>query len=286
MNLGFLPNKVLLSLKTIDLNYLYEIRMRTGYPIKVNFNGDKKYLGEKGITKIKKNALVCTDQDICYVIDSVTEQSLYAFNDRIKSGYITTENGIRIGICGECVFDDNKIITVKNFSSLNIRIPHEIIDCCNDVYQKITDGNTVFNTLIVSPPFDGKTTMLKDLVRKLNEKTDNSILIIDERGEFSSLNGENIDKIIYSDKFYAFNYAIRSMAPEIIITDEIVGDSDWQCAKNASESGVKIVASCHADNIENVKNKSFFIDGVFERYVILHKQGQVKRIYDKNFVEI
>lgn len=286
MNLGFLPTKFLSSLKTIDIDYLYEIRLRTGYPVKVNYKGEKKYLCEKGITKIKKNAIVCAEQDIYLIIDNVTEQSLYAFNDRIKSGYITTENGIRIGICGECVFEENKIITIKNFNSLNVRIPHEIIGCCDKIYKKITDGDRVFNTLIVSPPFDGKTTMLKDLARKLNDKIDKSILIIDERGEFSSVKGENIDKIMYSDKFYAFNFAIRSMAPEIIITDEIVGDSDWRCAKSVSDSGVKIIASCHADSIENVKSKSFFINGVFERYVLMHNQGNIKSIYDQNFVEL
>ena len=122
----------------------------------------------------------------------------------------------------------------------------------------------------------------------LNKYSDKSILIIDERGEFSEVAGANIDKIKYSDKLYAFNYGIRSLSPDIVITDELVSESDGECIKSAKNSGIKIIASCHAENIEDLKSKSFFCENMFYRYILLKNArnygfGRIANVYDERF---
>ncbi len=286
MELSFLPKNYLSSIENIDINLLYEIRLRTSYPVKVNYANQNYYLCLDGLTKDNKNLIICQQYDIDYVIDKITEHSLYAFNDRIKDGYITTSNGIRVGVAGECVFDNNKILTIKNFSSLNIRIPHTIIGCSKKFMPHICRDKNINSTIIVSPPFLGKTTLLKDIVVNLNKLDVGAILVIDERGEFSLIKGENVDNISYSNKNYAFNYAIRSMSPKIVITDELSTASDWQCAKNAISSGVKIIASCHSDGVENLMKKPYYINNIFDRYIFLENNnsfGQVKCVLDKDF---
>ena len=127
---------------------------------------------------------------------------------------------------------------------------------------------------------------LKDLILKIDRKYAVPILIIDERGEFEDIKGENIDSVKYSDKLYAFNYALRSMSPRVIITDELMTEEDWKCAYSASNSGVKIIASCHAETIENLTRKDFFKQGIFDRYAFLQSEGEpgkIKAIYDENF---
>lgn len=289
MDLSFFPLRYQIALDNIDINLLYQIRMRKDYPIKINYDNKNMYLGQAGLSLDKGKSLIASKEDIDFIIDSVTEHSIYAFNDRIKNGYISTKSAIRIGLAGECVFHDGKIQTIKDFSSLNIRIPHEISNCSSKIIKHISSQKKVNSSLIISPPFLGKTTLLKDIALQLNKHDVGAILIIDERGEFNNINGENIDKITYSNKEYAFNFAIRSLSPSIIMTDELSGENDWKCAFNALNSGIKIIASCHSDNMDNLLNKKFFIDRIFERYIILKqgaKFGEIDSIFDKEHLPL
>lgn len=284
MEYSFLTEMIAEPLEKIDTDKLYEIRFRCGFPISVNYKGKKFFLCENGITIYEKTAITCDINLINSIIDNLTEYSIYAFNERIKKGFLPSKNGIRVGIAGECVFDE-KLLTVKNINSLNVRIPHEVPGSSDCFFDEIKNSGEFFNTLIISPPFCGKTTVLKDISKRINDYYNKNILIIDERGEFSSIKGKNIDTITYSDKLYAFNCGIRSMSPDIIITDELSGEDDWRCVYNAVNSGIKIISSCHAESIEEVKNKKFFKGGVFERYVIFKKGrfGELSCVLDKNY---
>ena len=94
------------------------------------------------------------------------------------------------------------------------------------------------------------------------------------------------DKVIYSNKLYALDFSIRSLSPSVVITDELSSFDDWKCVKKASDSGVKIIASIHGKTITDIRGKDCFIDGIFDRYVVLKSSGQagvVENIYDKTF---
>lgn len=285
MDFYFLPEKYRRAVLKSNTETLSEIRFRTGYPVFCIVGGKKYFFNNNALTVKEIDGEICEKKDVNDIIEKVTEKSLYAFNDRIKQGYLTTKSGVRIGVAGECVFEKGNIITIRDITSLNIRIPHEIKDCSLFIYEKIF-ADALYDTLIISPPSKGKTTLLKDLARKINEKNNVSLLIIDERGEFYGVTGENIDVIRYSDKKYALNYAVRSMSPTVVITDELQTADDWNCAKNAVSSGIKIVASCHGGNVNDLMAKDGFTKGVFKRYVVLDsgvKAGVVKNVYDGDF---
>ena len=137
MDFEFLTDKIKYALNYIDIEYLTEIRLRIGFPIIVKYNNERLYLGENCLTKSNSNAIICDKQDIENIILNVTEKSIYAFNEKIKQGYLTTRSGIRIGLSGECVKDNEKVITLKNFTSLNIRIPHNIKNASKDIFNKV-----------------------------------------------------------------------------------------------------------------------------------------------------
>lgn len=287
MELSFLPEKLKSAVENLNADKLYELRLRRDFVVSVNYDGKKCFLSENGITQYEIAAIKCEKNDIDYVIDSLTERSIYAFNENIKKGFLTSKEGFRVGISGECVFDKD-IVTVKNITSLNIRIPHDIPGSSDSFFYKIKNGDEFYNTLIISPPFCGKTTVLKDIALKINTFYDKNIFIIDERGEFSAVKGVRIDCLAYSDKLYAFEYGVRSMSPDIIITDELVAREDWECVYSAVNSGIKIISTCHAASIDEIKRKIFFNSNIFNRYVVLkgNEFGKLLKVYDGDFNEV
>lgn len=290
MNLNFLPSKISNGIKNLSTDKLYEIRIRLDYPIILLYDNNKFYLGKNGITNNKSLAIYCESFDIEHIIKTITEHSIYAFNDKLKQGFLPTKDGLRIGVAGECVFENNQIVTIKNITSLNIRIPHNVLDCSNKLFDYLLDETNflprIYNSLIISPPTCGKTTILKDLIRKIDLLNYFSILVIDERGELSNVKGQNVDTIKFSNKLFAFKYGIRSLAPNIIITDELSTFDDWKCVQEAVNSGVKVIATCHAESIKDVVQKEYYIKELFDRFFCLKNKGKIgvlSEVYDKTY---
>ena len=211
MNINFLPTKIVKAIDSVDFDALKEIRFRLGYPIILNFGLRTCYLSEFGSTLLSEKGITCDISMINEIISNVTERSIYSHNEKIKQGYLISSDGVRVGLAGECVIDNGQVVTVKNITSLNVRLSRMVRGCAKDIIKYLINDNKVENTLIVSPAGLGKTTMLKDIAIYIDKLNIGSLLIIDERGEFQSVSGINIDKIQYSDKLYSFTFGIRSM---------------------------------------------------------------------------
>jgi stage III sporulation protein AA len=277
--LDFLPSKVKESIKHLNIQYLYEIRIRMGQPIRVNIQGKYCYLGSIGCTKCKENALICTFDEIADCVYRAGRYSVYSIEEQIKQGFLTAESGERIGLAGEYVFENGKVLTLRNITSLCIRIPHEVISCGQKLYD-ICMSDRVENLLIVSPPGIGKTTLLRDLGRIISKNTAKNILICDERGELAmGAFGDTCDVVKYADKETAFIAGIRAMRPDIIITDELL-EKDCEVLERAVFAGVKVLASAHFYNIENIEPN---YKKIFDYIAILEEDsiGKVKGIYRK-----
>lgn len=285
MNFEFFPDFIKSALAKVNMDKVSEIRLRANNPVILKSDTEYLYLGENGVTKNFGQAFRTNICDIEDILLRVTERSVYAYNESIKQGFITINEGVRIGLAGECVYDNGQVVTIKNITSLNLRIPHKVEGCANEIYKHVYFDGKVCDTLIISAPSYGKTTILKDLAENLSKENMGAILVVDERSEFCGVVGENIDIIKNCSKSYAFDYGIRSMSPKVIITDELSAKSDWECVKKAVTCGVNVIASCHADSVEDLINKHEFCK-VFSRYVILNsngKAGKVKNIYDGDF---
>lgn len=278
---NILPSEVRQSLaENINFDKLQEIRLRGGAPVRVLYGGRAGYLTRGGITDDVTLALSAEPADVTNAIVAAAEHSVYAYNDDIVKGFVTLANGVRIGVCGETVCEGGRIVTVKSFSSVNIRIPHEIVGCASRIMSDIVRHNC--RAMIVSPPGAGKTTMLRDIARQLSDNPPfYNVLIADERNEISctvggrpQMNvGVNTDVISGSSKAHAFECAIRSMRPDVIITDEIFGQSDADIVREAVGSGIAVIASAHSSGREALKKRAFMRtvtdERLFERYYFL-----------------
>ncbi len=256
---------------------LTEIRLRKDKPL--------SYACE-GIYRILPDDITVSTDDIAYVLACATKSSLYAYNSSILQGYVTYEGGIRIGLSGEGVTKGDTLTAIKNINSLCIRIPHyvEIRDRRIDALIENFD-----NTLIVSRPGMGKTTLLRYMIKRLSDKG-NNMLVLDERGELSgasqgeySINLGNCTDIVTGiPKITAYSSQVRSMRPDIIASDEIFGEKEVDCIADCVRCGVKVLASLHTTSTQLLKkDKTYDRLLNFMRYVLIIKGiGDISAIVD------
>ena len=297
---NILPEDILLATNNISLKNINEIRLRVGKPIMVNIRGKNFYLSNYGASSDYSNALICDKSQIDKVLSVASNESLYTINDQLINGFVTVKGGIRIGVAGDVVTNNNEIKTIKNIKSLNIRIPHFVKNCSLNLFNILCDSNKVKNTLIISPPGACKTTFLRDFAYQISKHINNlNILVVDERNEISGTTdidegivlGDSVDVYTNCTKSYAFSNGIRSMKPDVIITDEINLHQDLNAIQSAITSGVCVVASIHAKDINDLNLKSEFNDIIknkmFQRFVVLSEKsgpGTVEGVYNENLV--
>jgi len=285
--LGFLPQDWQTYFTDLDYDNLSEIRIRVNQPISVKIFDKNIFLKNS----LSKTYVIPTIKDIENLVYFVCNKSIYAYVNQLVNGYVPFGDGVRIGVCGEYVYNAEKIVGIKNFSSLNVRIPHQIKNCSDKIKDKLIDP--LKNVLIISKPGCGKTTFLRDLIFQLKNKNVNT-LIIDEREEIAAVNSgksifelnESYDVISNCLKKTAFITGIRSMSPDLVVCDELVED-DVVCLNTVVESGVKVFATVHADNLKNaiLKLNLNKFSNLFERFVLLSDKkgvGTIEGVYDKD----
>ena len=218
------------------------------------------------------------------------------------------QGGHRVGITGNAVIKDGKIVNINYISSLNFRIAKQVLGCSNKIVQYIinTEENSVYNTLIVSPPGSGKTTILRDLVRKLSNGMEQinfkgiNVGVVDERGEIAAMYhgvpqndiGIRTDILDNVSKEIGITMLIRTMSPKIIVADEIGNKEDIKAIRYAVCSGVKGIFTAHGANVEDIKVNPYLNElienNVFERIIFLSdkkEKGEIQKVYILNKIE-
>lgn len=282
--LEFLPQNIKNALKNINLQTVYEIRLRAEKPTMINVLGEYHYLSAYGITSYQERAIRCDVHDLAECVLKAGNYSVYAVEEQIRRGFLTAAGGERIGLAGEYVFDRGQPLTIRDFTSLCIRVPHEVLGCGQIIYQSCM-SDKLHNILLCSPPGLGKTTILRDLARIISQETQKNVLICDERGEIATQNfGDTCDVLKYSSKNVAFEAGIRAMRPDVIITDELVKD-DASAVSRAIAAGVIVIASAHFATFSHIDPS---LSALFDNYVFLDEKiiGKIRAIYDRSGREI
>lgn len=232
-----------------------EIRLRVQAPMIINTT-EGEYICKDYIPN---------EQDMELIFNQITNFSAYAYEKELRQGYFTIPGGHRVGLAGEAVIKDGYFTGLKNIRFLNFRICHRIEKFGIDIVLKMVSKQTIKNTLIISRPGYGKTTLLRNLVKYISDnQPGTSITVIDERCEISGaylgvpqINlGIRTDVLCGVEKQNGILMAVRSMAPKIIAVDEIGGKEDVLALMNAIYCGVKIIATIHGDCLEDVKKRT------------------------------
>lgn len=265
--------------------------------IRIKVNKPLMFVGNNG--EIKSNYISKLD-DVKNIIQRISSYSIYAFEEEIRQGYITIQGGHRVGICGTCVLDGQGLKTIKNISSLNIRVAKDVKGCANSILPHIIKKDSVLNTIIISPPKCGKTTLLRDMARQISNGMDHrltgkNITIVDERSEIAACYrgapqmdvGVRTDVLDNCPKSEGIIMAIRSMGPQVIICDEIGTYRDMDSVVAALNSGVNVITTIHGFTEEDLYKRPVFKEvienKVFKKAIVLsnrHGIGTVEYIYD------
>lgn len=270
--LEFLPIKLSEHIRSeIPKNEkITEIRIRVYKPLIVK-TVTKEYVFHE---------IMISVNEVNNIFNIITEFSAYAFENSIKNGFITVKGGHRIGICGDVIYENGAIKYINNISYINMRAAWEVKNCGKNIFELLFAEKLFENTLIISRPGKGKTTLLRDLIRLLSNQGRN-ITVIDERNEISgsfkgcSQNdlGIRTDVMSSCKKKDGIVMAVRAMAPQIIAVDEIGGSEDIEALNFASHCGVGIIATVHGNGLDSVDVK---LAKLFENYILIEEIGEYK----------
>lgn len=231
-----------------------ELRLRTGGELTA-------LVGEEEIS-------LCggvTAEELETLCDIAADFSRYAAIETLREGYLSVRGGFRLGLCGTVVMKDGAAANLKNLTSAALRIGREYPGIGEALLPRMAESGRFQNTLILSPPGGGKTTLLRDLVRGLSNGG-SRVALIDERGEVAVCHqgmpqmdvGRRTDVLDGCPKAVGIPMVLRAMNPRIIAVDEITLREDIRAMVMAAGCGVGLLATIHAGSVEELLERPLY----------------------------
>lgn len=271
-----------------------ELRIRSGQALRAVTGHTDRRLRCDGRPAVGLDpGYICTPEDLQQTMLLVSRNSLYAFEEELRQGFFTVAGGHRIGLAGQAIVKQGELIALKNVGALNVRLAREVIGAADRlVAYVVSSRNKVWNTLIISPPRCGKTTVLRDLIRQLSSgvavlKFEGvSVGVVDERSEIAACRegvptinlGPRADVLDGCPKAIGLLMLIRSMAPRVVATDELGREADAVAVREALHAGVSVLATVHGRDVADVGRRPYvgelIAEGRFDRYVLLGDSPQ------------
>lgn len=279
----------------VSAENLEEIRMRAGSPLLLSYSrGERFWDAVSGtLTAHLEAGYRVSSTDIQEVVTRMSNYSLYAFEEEVRSGFLTIAGGHRVGIAGRVVCEAGKVRTIRPIASLNIRIAKEKKGCADAILPQIRRRSVICNTLICSAPGIGKTTLLRDCIRQLSQGTKEQpglkVGVVDERSELASCYmgqpqndlGPRTDVLDGCPKPEGMHLLLRSMSPQVLAVDELGSRADYEAVEYALHCGCCLIGTMHGESMEELQKKPYLSrwlnEGFFERYVFLQKQADGRR---------
>lgn len=279
-----MPRSMARMLAAQKENSVREIRVRAG--------GQASILTWDG-EKICDHSL--SQQQLARMAEALCEHALYARAEEQRQGFVTLRGGHRMGLCGRVITQGQSVRALREISSLCIRVAAQWNGAADRMLPfLLEESGRVCSALIVGLPGLGKTTLLRDACRSLSVQGTH-VCIVDERSELAAMCagvsqldvGPNTDVLDGCSKETGMRWMLRSMSPEVLVTDELGSPMDVQAVLDAARCGVSVLASLHGRDLEAALSRGGMYQlaqsRVFQRYVLLDEKqvGKIRMICDE-----
>ena len=256
--LSILPPGLRREAGAFEKEKLQELRLRINAPPEMVLSGKSQWLTEK-----------VSRDDLNFVINTASRYSPWSASTAAK-GYITAPGGHRIGLCGEAVCKNGEVAGIRNVNSLCIRVARDFYGIGKRAAE--LSGSV----LILGAPGWGKTTLLRDLIRQISEKA--CVSVVDERGELfpdGFETGKRTDILTGCSKQAGIEMLLRTMGPDYVAVDEITAEADSMALLQASNCGVRLLATAHAASAQDFRRRCVYRplieNKVFENLLVLRE---------------
>lgn len=234
-------------------------------------------------------------RQVAQMAEALCEHALYARAEEQRQGFVTLRGGHRMGLCGRVITSGQSIRALREISSFCIRVAGQWYGAADALMPFVMDTNgNIHSTLIVGLPGSGKTTMLREVCRCLSAGGAR-VCVVDERSELAAMHagvpqldiGPRTDVLDGCAKEAGLRWLLRSMSPQVLITDELGTAADVQAVCEAAKCGVSVMASLHGRELETALSRGpvyqLAQNRIFTRYVLLDmlRTGHIAAVCDE-----
>lgn len=294
---AYLPaglQELLLRLPDRLTGRIQEIRLRAGGPVVLSAPDGEWLLTKGGGASLRPAGppVLCSSAQLEECFLKLCDYSVHTHQQEICCGFIATRSGCRAGIAGSAVREGERIVSVRNITSLCLRVARRHDGCARELYPALMREGTLCSLLICGEPSSGKSSLLKDLAGQLAAGEGPSdkrfrVAVVDERGELSGSGLTGCDVLRGYPKAEGIQQAVRCLAPDVVIFDELGTAAETAAVLEGLNAGVAAVTSAHcrdaASLLRRPQLKAALHSVAFDRIVFLEGRqnpGRVARVME------